>query len=680
MFLQLTSQYMAMIYLLILRGYSRDDSVKTSLKYQYFQRLINVSLFSVSIFLVCLFIRDSWRAVPESILQITHILDYLGRTYLSLAMLAYFMTVIYENETQLKHHLRVISLPFYLFSLVVLANPLTGWFFRFLPGTGYAFGPAYYSAFVVATMYNLAILVVVNVNLQGIERSRRWVFLSFPLISFLVIGLQILLPALRLHGLASSISLLLIYLYLQNKKMELDELTGLQNRKSFLNRLLFHMQHQTGLGIVLVSLDHFKTFNSQYGQHQGDELLQAIGQYLVQTTRSNQVFRFAGDEFAVMVDSSTGWLAADLSDTISKRIHRPWSIRQTAYHIRASVALVMVQYPTSSREIIDLLEYCIDLAKQAGNGQVVFANEKIIAQHRRQRQIVDIMKRALLQHASNVKSVALRTGDAPAVPPAVAAPVQAAADPGTGPVASPVAGFSVYYQPVYSLARQRFVSAEALLRLSDLELGAISPAEFIPIAEKTGLIIEIGYLVLDETCRLIRELTGQGLAFEHISVNLSALQLLDSQLTTRILAMIASYQIDTSRLCIEITESAFIDNYEYALKLIENLRSQGIRFYLDDYGTGYSNLETVIELQLDYLKIDKSILYNAIRSDKHFGLMAGLVSIFSDFGIKVVIEGVENNIHRAIVERSKADLIQGFLLARPVPSGQLERHFASQSG
>jgi EAL domain-containing protein (putative c-di-GMP-specific phosphodiesterase class I) len=238
-------------------------------------------------------------------------------------------------------------------------------------------------------------------------------------------------------------------------------------------------------------------------------------------------------------------------------------------------------------------------------------------------------------------------------------------------------GFKVYYQPIYSIKENSFTTAEALLRFSDTELGVVSPIELIPIAEETGLIIDIGYMVIDKVCKFIRTLEEEGIRNIAISVNISAVQLNDLEFVENFLDITDRNKIKPGKLCIEITESTFVEKFEQMRDVMWKLKEHGVKFYLDDFGTGYSNIVSIIDLPFEFIKVDKSILYKSISSEKSLSVLNGLCRTFSESGMEIVIEGVENTEQRELAEQIGVDYIQGFLFARPMPADETKKYFGN---
>lgn len=229
--------------------------------------------------------------------------------------------------------------------------------------------------------------------------------------------------------------------------------------------------------------------------------------------------------------------------------------------------------------------------------------------------------------------------------------------------------FEVVYQPIYSTTHKRFLSAEALLRLKDDKLGNIGPDEFIPIAEQSGMIIAIGRFVLENTCRFIQEKQLGKIGIEYIEVNLSIVECLQDDLVERILDTLKRYQVQTSQINFEITETAPETLPEDILNNIRRLSDNGIRFSLDDYGTGYSNIGRILTTPLDIIKLDRCIIqaYFADRTLDASIILKETIRMLKKLNKSIVAEGVETEEQALSLTAMECDFIQGYYYSRPLP-------------
>ncbi|MBP5308501.1 MAG: EAL domain-containing protein [Clostridia bacterium] len=225
----------------------------------------------------------------------------------------------------------------------------------------------------------------------------------------------------------------------------------------------------------------------------------------------------------------------------------------------------------------------------------------------------------------------------------------------------------VYYQPIFETKTGRFASAEALIRLNDKNLGFISPEEFIPVAEQNGLIIQVGEFVFDSVCSFWckNNLADMGVSF--IEINLSTLQCIQRNLSTRLVKIMNRHGIDTRCINLEITETASAANHAVMLKNMQSLIGVGASFSLDDYGTGYSNIDYLISLPVEIVKIDKSILWKAMENENSKTILVHTLKMMHDLGMKTVAEGVETQEMVDLLQSVGCDYYQGFLFSRPLP-------------
>jgi diguanylate cyclase (GGDEF)-like protein len=610
--------------------YSREYNLIPSLKNKMFRLFLNFLFFELLISIISIISIQNYRVVPGIANQAIQMVYFLVSPLMAVLFVFYIISVVWEDDPKIPACFMITAMPYALYAVLVLTNPLTGLLYGIGEPNGFTYGKGFFLTYLFPALYMLAILLIILIKRRKIERLLQLILLSFPIISLIMLGIQLFFPTIILSGSAATSALLIVYLYLQNKQIVIDDLTGFQNRKAFSKVLDIYVRRKWEMDIILISLDGFKVVNDRFGQLNGDNFLKAVSQYLMKVVPIKSIYRFSGDEFIIILDKSIHIPAADVVKTIRKRFDDHWDYGTLQSMLSVSIAVVRFpDHADTVEDIIKLLEYSIALSKKSGYGKTIFSDAGIVSKMRRKSQIIDLMKRGLTQDI-----------------------------------------FEVYYQPIYSMKEKRFTTAEALLRLSDSELGAISPAEFIPFAEEAGLIVDIGFLVLDKVCRFIRELDDKGVEIETISVNISTIQLNYEGFLDNLHEIINRNRVSPNKLSMEITERIFIENFKYMSTMIRKINEYGIQFYLDDFGTGYSNIINVVKLPLEFIKIDKSILYESVGNKKSFSLLDGLTKTFSEIGIKVVVEGVETLEHSKLAEQINADYIQGFLFARPMPAAE----------
>ncbi|MGE0075353.1 MAG: EAL domain-containing protein, partial [Sphaerochaetaceae bacterium] len=235
----------------------------------------------------------------------------------------------------------------------------------------------------------------------------------------------------------------------------------------------------------------------------------------------------------------------------------------------------------------------------------------------------------------------------------------------------------VLYQPIFETQTLNIYSAEALARIDDPALGPISPAEFIPIAETSGLIIDLTYMILRKVCLLWKELAANPSHLSRIAINLSAINFLEPSMEKHLLGVIRENGVSPRNIKFELTESVIVESFDRVKEAMDHMAANGISFSLDDYGKGYSNLEYLVNLPFSTVKVDKSIVQ---ACQKNYTLIESIMLMLTSMGKKIVAEGVETEQQLALLSEAGATRVQGFLFAKPMPGSDLIDHIKQRKG
>jgi diguanylate cyclase (GGDEF)-like protein len=573
--------------------------------------------------------------IPEILNQAIQIVYFLASPMIAVLFFWYLIAVILENVPRINRYFRIAMIPYALYAVLVLINPITDFLYSFNESQGFVFGKGFLLVYIIPALYMFAMIVFILTHPIKREKPITWILISFPVISILMLIIQWIFPTVILSGSGASAALLILYLYLQNKQIYIDDLTGMQNRKTLSKSLLINVERKRKMGIIMISLDDFSKINERFGQLSGDHFLWLVSQFLAKLTPVKSIFRYAGDEFIIILDETFSIRSVELVERIRNRFDDFW--KNGSFRTLLSTCITVVNYPDHAKtaeDIIMLLEYCTNLSKKSGKGKTIYSSQETVDKLNRKSKIGELIKTGL----------ALDT-------------------------------FVVFFQPIYSRKDKRFITAEALLRFSDSQLGAISPAELIPIAEEEGLIEEIGFMVLDKTCKFIKNLDDQKLTFTSISINISTLQLYSENFVDHCLDIIRSNGVSPDRLRMEITESVFVDINKNVEQVLRELGQNGIKLYMDDFGTGYANVANILNFPFENIKLDKSLLYDSVSDNRSFLIMKGLCKTFSEAGLQITIEGVETEEQRGLAEDINADFIQGYLFAHPMPPSEIIGYF-----
>ncbi|HEY4079628.1 MAG TPA: EAL domain-containing protein [Burkholderiaceae bacterium] len=415
-----------------------------------------------------------------------------------------------------------------------------------------------------------------------------------------------------------------------------DALTGLANRvlaRNLLEHIIASAQRrQTKAGLLYLDLDDFKTVNDTLGHSAGDDLLRQVGARLAGALRANDtVCRLGGDEFLVILgELSDAGDAAAAAQTVLEQFAAPFVIDGFGFSSACSIGIAL--FPDDGADFDGLLknaDTAMYRAKDSGRSAFRFFDAAMNAN--------------IFEHAkiANAMRTALVRGE-----------------------------FSVHYQPQLELGTERIIGAEALLRWTNPALGSISPARFIPIAEKTGLIVPIGAWVLAEACRQATEWATAGLDGLTISVNVSPIQFQRGDIDLAVAHALRNSGLRADMLELEITESLLVGDSDELRGAIRRLREMGVGLAIDDFGTGYSNLSYLKRFDVERLKIDQSFVRRLHDNPHDEAIVRAIVQMGLSLGLKVIAEGVEDV--RTLDELTALGCSegQGYLWSQPVPAAQ----------
>ena len=423
-----------------------------------------------------------------------------------------------------------------------------------------------------------------------------------------------------------------------------DPLTGLPNRSLFGERLVSAMAHARrrglGLAVLFLDLDNFKTINDSLGHSLGDELLKAVARRLQECVRAEDtVARLGGDEFLLLLqDIGNATAAAMAGRRVLNSLAEPFMIERHELFVSVSVGITLFPHDGEDTEtLIKNADMAMYRAKDEGKRGLHLYSPALNN---------EVNRRLLMEN--NLRK-GLTRGE-----------------------------FEVYYQPKVRLNDGQVTGMEALIRWHQPEVGMISPVEFIPLAEESGLILPIGEWVLREACHFTKALHDAGQPDLSVAVNLSTRQLLwQFDLVDMLEATLAESELPPQNLELEVTESVIMRNLEASIATMRRIRELGIRISLDDFGTGYSSLFYLKKLPIDTIKIDRAFVRDLPHNREDVAIIQGIISMARSLNLEVVAEGVETREQLDFLRQSHCHLMQGFLFSQPLPgpafTGLLER-------
>ncbi|WBY16493.1 EAL domain-containing protein [Erythrobacteraceae bacterium WH01K] len=419
-----------------------------------------------------------------------------------------------------------------------------------------------------------------------------------------------------------------------------DGLTNLPNRKLFveqLNTALDRVQDGHRLMVVYVDLDDFKVVNDTLGHPSGDALLRDVANHLKEELPDALVARLGGDEFAILLENIDGGESlAARADRIQACFQRSVTLNGQQADCSASLGIAIA--PADGMDGATLMKNAdLALYRAKGEGKATYHFfEQALDEQARQRRQMELDLRT-----------ALHSG-----------------------------GFELHYQPLYNLSSEQFSGFEALIRWPHPTRGMISPAEFIPLAEETGLIIPLGEWVIQEACRTAAGWSGD----LSVAVNISPKQFAKPGLSSTILQALTNTGLAPHRLELEITESIFIANVEQTLAALHSLRDLGARIALDDFGTGYSSLSYLRSFPFDKVKIDRSFVEDLNTQTNAHAVIRAITTLAEALGMETLAEGVEEESQLEVLRAEGCRHIQGFLFSRPLSSDAVDDLLADAHG
>ena len=423
-----------------------------------------------------------------------------------------------------------------------------------------------------------------------------------------------------------------------------DVLTGLPNRALFIDRLeqtlVASKRHESHGAILFLDLDRFKEINDSQGHAVGDMALAEVARRLRSVSRQEETLaRMGGDEFVLIAENIDAEAAVLIAAQFCQALVEPLDLHGHAYVVGASIGIAL--YPADGETSEDLIKHAdiaMYQAKSAGGGYRLYQAAMG----------TDLAKRLTL-----------------------AKRLRQALDGGK---------LQLYYQPQFDLGRGCVIGAEALLRWNDPELGWVSPAEFIPVAEERGMMNELGDWVLREACRQLNAWEAAGMRFEgRLAINVSAIQMEDPGVVDRLLGIVQQARLSPARFDLELTESSMMRDPERAVQVLESLGAAGFGLSIDDFGTGYSSLSYLKRFAADQIKIDISFVQNMLVDVNDHTIVTTIIVMARSLGLKTTAEGVEHEDQAAALRALGCDNAQGYHFGRPVAAQVFGEHWLTPS-
>jgi len=445
-------------------------------------------------------------------------------------------------------------------------------------------------------------------------------------------AIQIFFPAYRVTSVIRVLFELLFLLTIQNGDIYVDDFTAQFNRYAFTQSMMKQFEAKTPCAIVAIRIRDTTMTSHTYGIQYTHQMMRDIGDYIASIVGTENIFYMEHKCFALFIENQDPLYQDAIVNRIIERFNSPFHVIDI--DIKLNIRTLKLLFPKHVSTVNDLLDGidALSLGKFGNSSKIIYdiSDLKII----NMQQTTELVK--AIQDGLQYNR------------------------------------FEVYFQPIYSVKENRIVSAEALLRLKNPRNDTYYPTqELIIVAERYGLILDIGKFVLDETCKFIRDKQISQLGLSFVEVNLSVLQCMQNLLVSSVRSTINKYGIEPNQLKLEITETAAAYSTDLMLININQLVDMGVGFAMDDFGIGYSNLDYLQNYQFSIVKIDMHLIWSAFKSPKGLAALTALVKMFKRLNLKIVAEGVETLEQAQTLIRIGIDYLQGFYFAQALPGNEL---------
>lgn len=501
----------------------------------------------------------------------------------------------------------------------------------------YTYGPYVQLAFTIGSIY-LGISLFYIIKYYKTMNVQRRTAVIFSVVGLSLTALiQYFNRELLLLSFSMAVGVVYIYISLQNPDENLDKETGTLNRNAFYAKVSGLYEEGREFFVLSVSLDNYKFITETFGIKGTKQLMKHVKNYLSES-RHGILFRNGEVEYSIIFEGNREEFLHVASE-IRDRFRNSWKIGGVEVMLNVSIsAIPSKEVSNQPEELLELVKYFIYETRKRGEGSLVIVDKKEIAKKAEKESIERALKRAIEREE-----------------------------------------IQVYYQPIYCNKSGYYTCAEALVRIRDEENRFIPPEVFIPIAEQNGWILRLGSIVFEKVCKFIKEHRLQERGIHYIEVNLSVIQCMQDNLAEKFLEIMRAYDISPGFINLEITETAASNSENVLIHNMKQLMQQGTTFSLDDYGSGYANLNYITFLPFHLVKLDKEIVWAYFRNPRAKVVLESAITMIKHLGMKIVAEGVESMEQYATMQKLGVDYIQGFYFSKPVDEMSFLKIFEMES-
>ena len=572
------------------------------------------------------------ESIPDWAGMLVNSLYFISAVAVTSCIAMYLFTKLLEhthNRYCMKNARIGLALLFGIYLVAVVVNLGTGWLFSFENGQ-YSRGPLNSLGYMITiAQMGLVIICYLRNRQNASSAMRRALLQTFPLVPMCMLVHRVV-PDIMLNSFVMALVCTVLFLTFLGQRQGVHSLTRLNDRHRFFDNLDSRLKSGELFQVFIINIKDYGVINQKYGHMIGDEVLYHFAFALEKLIKGSEAFHMNGTVFALIMPYVNQHAAEEHTRSLLGFLES--GIEYSGERIRMNYVLVEHVSGSDERDtgaFYEKLEYASAKAYRQKDRYIRYTPELGLKMERN-RYLIDRMQSIDREN-----------------------------------------GFRVWFQPIFNFADQKFSGVEALVRMVEKDGTIVSSGEFIPLAEQTGMLMPITWFVLEESCRFLAE--HDELGIECVTINLPLVQMLEPGFGVRLNSLLDSYGIDHSRIGLEITERAIMDNLERANQVMWKLCEDGYRFYLDDFGEGFSNFNCLMQLPFQVIKLDAALISRDLERKYQdcWSLTQTLANFLHNIGLQVVAEGVERLEDAARLREQGVDRIQGYAYARPMDEEHL---------
>ena len=597
----------------------RTDKLQNKL---YLAMLTIVDLNCVSeILAACNLSRAAVAPAAAMAVRVGHFSYFLLHSIVPAIFLFYVLSVCGANFSGKRKRYILLTIPALLIETIVVLNPSMNWMYYYDHNMVYHRNWGLMVIYVLSGLYMAMAIFMLLFSWKALNRKRRTALIYFFSVGIFGIVVQLINYDIRTELLSEALGLLGVMIAIEIEDDRIDAAMGIYNRRALNADMHAYIVSGRSLSLMCVKITNTEIIKRATGSDNSEALSKLVSEYLRSIVPRYYIYSTSPGTFMITLMDTDEKKVNDLAATISERFENPWKIGDN--EIPLKVLVMAADVPNRIHSVSDAF-YMADSPVPKKLDKNILTGSDLDYLLRRAA-VESAITRGLEEH-----------------------------------------NFEVFYQPTYRVSDSTLHGAEALIRLHDPEMGNLFPDEFIPIAEQIGLIDDVDDYVFREVCEFIKSGIPALNLMDCINVNLSVLQCMQPAFAEHVIEVADSFGIDKTMINFEITESIAASDYSALSRVVRILKRQGFRFSMDDYGTGYSNMQSIFRLDFDIIKIDKSILWSAEKGQMGQIILDSSVRMIRQMRRKILVEGVETEHQLQMLRDLGVDFAQGYLFSKPI--------------